>query len=422
MGGRGRRVALRIAFYHNHPPGGAARALFHVCAALGQRHTIDAFTLTTAEGGDAPSVREVRRFEFAPHAPARFGLYLNELRAHRDIERLRRVNRDAAEAIDRGGYDVVLASACRFAQAPPVLEYLATPSVYFCHEPPRRFIDPFCRPEAYERGAYLQVRRLIHAPAHRIVERAWQRTDRRAAGGATALLTNSRFTQGRIRAYYRREATVAHLGVDSAAFGEATRDGDYVLSVGAIEHHKGFDFLIGALSRMPASSRPALMLVGGTANESVLRGLRALAAAGGVDLRVRLRLSERELAGAYRHARAFAYSPRLEPFGLVVLEAMASALPVVAVAEGGVVESVDDGETGVLVARDEHAFADALAGVLGDEARGMRLGTAARQRARETWTWEAAAGRVEAALEATRRRPDTAGAGEARGRATLTAV
>lgn len=399
--------------FHNHPVGGAARAFAHVGAALGERHELDIFTLSSAEECDAPFAGLVRRVPFDRRAPLRFGFYLNELRAFQDIGRLHRANREAAAEIDDGGYDVVLASACRFAQAPPVLTYLTTPSVYLCHEPPRRFVDPFCRPETFERGAYKRLHRFVHQPAHHFVEKAWQRTDRQAVLRATAVLANSRFSQGRIRSYYGVNATVAYLGVDVARFSEATGDGDYVLSVGAVENHKDYGFLIRALSRLPKNRRPPLVIVGGSANGSVLTSLNKLASACGVDLTVRLRLSDLELAEAYRQARAFVYSPRLEPFGLVVLEAMASALPVVAVAEGGIPESIEDGETGILVKRDEDAFADALDRVLTDTSEARRLGTAAKQCAHEAWTWEAAAERIEGEMDKVvgrdlaRRRPST---------------
>lgn len=395
---RGGSVALRIALYHNHPPGGAAQSFAHIGAELGARHELDVFTLSSAEELQA-SARSVRCFPFEPRSPMRFGLYLNELRSLQDIGALHRVNQRVAAEIDGGAYDVVLVSACRFAQAPPLLQHLRTPSVYFCHEPPRRFIDAFCRPEAFERGAYKRARRLVHRPVHQFVERAWQRTDQRAVRSATAVLTNSRFTQGRIRGYYGVNATVTYLGVDCERFSDATYDGGYVLSVGAIERHKGYDFLVRALARVPRDRRPPLLIVGGSANEAVARDLAALASRCDVELAIRLRLSARELTEAYRRARAFVYSSRLEPFGLAVLEAMASSLPVVAVAEGGVLESVDDGVTGLLVARREDAFAGALDRVLTDTGEAVRLGRAARRRAQEAWTWDAAAARIEIELD-----------------------
>jgi glycosyltransferase involved in cell wall biosynthesis len=75
-----------------------------------------------------------------------------------------------------------------------------------------------------------------------------------------------------------------------------------------------------------------------------------------------------------------------EPFGLVVLEAMASAKPVVATAPGGPSETVVDGETGFLVpSSDPGAIARALEELLADAQKRIRMGEAGRRRAREVF-------------------------------------
>lgn len=87
-----------------------------------------------------------------------------------------------------------------------------------------------------------------------------------------------------------------------------------------------------------------------------------------------------DLVRLYNQARAFIYAPILEPFGLVVLEAMACGTPVVAVKEGGVRESVIDGVTGWLIPRDPHIFADALGRLLSDEQLALTIGKAGREK------------------------------------------
>jgi glycosyltransferase involved in cell wall biosynthesis len=79
-----------------------------------------------------------------------------------------------------------------------------------------------------------------------------------------------------------------------------------------------------------------------------------------------------------------------EGFGLAAAEAMAFGRPVVAAAGGGLLELVDDGETGLLVPpRDASALRDAVLRLLGDEELRARLGAAARQRAQERLGWDA---------------------------------
>jgi len=91
-------------------------------------------------------------------------------------------------------------------------------------------------------------------------------------------------------------------------------------------------------------------------------------------------VSERELAAWYAAADLFVWPAVREAYGLAMLEAQASGLPVVAGREGGVSEVVQDGVTGILCApRDARAFADAVAALLDDPAR--RAAMAARARA-----------------------------------------
>ena len=74
------------------------------------------------------------------------------------------------------------------------------------------------------------------------------------------------------------------------------------------------------------------------------------------------------------------YAPRLEPFGLAPLEAGACALPVVAVAEGGVRETVIDGETGLVSHAKPDLFAECIDAITGDSQLATRLGENGRRR------------------------------------------
>ncbi|MGA2232636.1 MAG: glycosyltransferase family 4 protein [Tepidisphaeraceae bacterium] len=76
-----------------------------------------------------------------------------------------------------------------------------------------------------------------------------------------------------------------------------------------------------------------------------------------------------------------------EPFGQVVVQAMAAAKPVVATNGGGIPEVVADGQTGLLVPmNDPHAMTDAVCRILGDTALSEAMGQKARQRARDLFT------------------------------------
>lgn len=109
-----------------------------------------------------------------------------------------------------------------------------------------------------------------------------------------------------------------------------------------------------------------------------------------------------ELASRYADADVFVFPPLSpEGFGLPPVEAMAAGTPVVATCSGGIVETVRDGETGILVAKnDAPALAQAILQLLEDDALRERMGRAARTRALDHFTWERIAERAYAMYKA----------------------
>jgi glycosyltransferase involved in cell wall biosynthesis len=99
-----------------------------------------------------------------------------------------------------------------------------------------------------------------------------------------------------------------------------------------------------------------------------------------------------ELGPYYERASVVACPSRREGYGIVAREAMAYGRPVVASAVGGLLDAIEDGVTGVLVpARDPAALRAALDRLLSDGALRVGLGAAARARAVERFSLEAAA-------------------------------
>src|SRR5437879_6102220 len=84
--------------------------------------------------------------------------------------------------------------------------------------------------------------------------------------------------------------------------------------------------------------------------------------------------SDAERRALLARAACVVYTPLAEHFGIVPLEAMAAARPVIAVNRGGPTETIVNGETGWLAAPTPTAFADALARVLGDAEGARRMG------------------------------------------------
>ncbi len=102
-----------------------------------------------------------------------------------------------------------------------------------------------------------------------------------------------------------------------------------------------------------------------------------------------------ELPALYASADAFLFASLTETLGLVVLEAMASGLPVIAVPAGGVADHLRDGVNGIATPpRDTAAMAAAMVALARDRERTRRLGAAARATA-EALTWDAELDRLD---------------------------
>lgn len=156
-----------------------------------------------------------------------------------------------------------------------------------------------------------------------------------------------------------------------------------ILYVGRIDlAQKGLEDLLHAMARLDRSSGVKMRLVGedwdGTA------ALRSLARGLGVDDRITWTgpVPTDALRREYAAADLLVLPSHFEPFGIVLLEAMAAGLPVVATRVGGIPEVVADGRTGLLVPpRDPTALAVALDRLIGNRSLRIELGSRGRSRA-----------------------------------------
>lgn len=171
------------------------------------------------------------------------------------------------------------------------------------------------------------------------------------------------------------DAAIVHPGIDASGYDPAP-GGSGALYLGAIVPWKRPDLALEAVARTDVP----LTLAGApldAAGEELLERLRERARRPDLDGRVRF-------AGAVPGARSLLASADCllhcadrEPFGLALLEAMASSVPVVAPAAGGPAEIVDESSGALFPAGDAEAAADAIRGVLADR---ERLGRGARER------------------------------------------
>jgi len=396
-------MALRIAICHDLPSGGGKRALHEMTRRLAARHEIGVYTLSCAEhdfGDLRPYAQRHMAFPFQPLSLARrpFGR-LNQGIRTADLLRLRALQRRIAQQIDAVGYDVVFAHNCQFGQSPAILPFLATSTAYYCQEPPRQIYEP---PVDRPYARFSRVQRLGNCfdPLPGLYRRTLARLDRQNTLAADLVLVNSAYSRESLYRVYGIFARVGYLGADTEVFHPLSLPRqDFVLSVGALNPRKGFDFLLRSLALLDQARRPPLVIVSNHVNAAEHAYLGDLARELQVPVEMRAMVADAELVQLYNQAALTVYAPVMEPFGLVPLESMACGTPVVGVREGGVRETVVHGETGLLVERDPRLFADAVSSLLRDPERRDDMGRQGVEYVKREWSWERSVATLERRLE-----------------------
>jgi D-inositol-3-phosphate glycosyltransferase len=213
------------------------------------------------------------------------------------------------------------------------------------------------------------------------------------------------------------KVSVVPCGVDLATFtpnGPAEGRGARrrIAVIGRLVPRKGIDTTIDAVALVTKRGRHdvELIVVGGASQSTELapdrevKRLTDLARAKGVLDRVTFRgqLPQDRLPALLRSLDTVVCTPWYEPFGIVPLEAMGCAVPVIAARVGGLKDTVVDGRTGILVPpRDPTATADAVEQVLVDPVRAAAFGRAGRRRVRERYSWPRVARETERVYVAT---------------------
>jgi len=195
-------------------------------------------------------------------------------------------------------------------------------------------------------------------------------------------------------------------GTDPAPVAPGTDGRSRLLCVGAVTRTKGQDILVEALATLTDASWTCEFVGPLHRDPRQMADVRRLIDGHGLRDRIRLigPLGGERLAAAYATADVVVLPSRMETYGIVVIEALARAIPVLAADVGGVSEALgqapDGRAPGLLVAPDDPAaLAGALRGWLDDPELRHRLRVAARQRRGILSRWQATSQRMADLLE-----------------------
>ncbi len=207
----------------------------------------------------------------------------------------------AFEQFDFSGFDLVISHTTRFAKS--IITKPQTMHICYCHTPPR-FLWHFSGKKNYGLGEILmsKLRLYDHISAHRV----------------DFFLAGSENAKKRIKKVYGADSKVVYPFTDPERFkGVESFDGGYFVVVGRPNYYKRFDLAINVCKNL----KVPLKIIDGSFSDPlvvrILAGCRAL------------------------------IIPGIEDFGLISLEAQALGKPVVAYKQGGALETVISGKTGV---------------------------------------------------------------------------
>lgn len=206
--------------------------------------------------------------------------------------------------------------------------------ICYCHIPTHFYWSKY---EEYIANPSMRPRWLARLGL-RILVKPLRKNDYAAAQRVDYFIANSTHTQRQIQKYYGRSSTVIHPPVDINRF-TPSPSGDrtgYVMW-GRHVPYKRFDIAIEACNKLGAD----LTIIGSGPDTERLKSLA------GPTIHFTGRISDKELVKYAQSARGFLF-PNEEDFGISAVEALAAGTPVIAYARGGVLDIVQDSETGVL--------------------------------------------------------------------------
>jgi glycosyltransferase involved in cell wall biosynthesis len=235
----------------------------------------------------------------------------------------------AISRFDLSAFDLVISSSHCVAKGVRVRPDAV--HLCYCHTPMRYVWDRY--------DDYFGPDRLAAPlrPLMRLIAKALRAWDVRTAAGVTGFVANSAYVAGRIKRYYARNAEVLQPPVDVDFFTPDERPAAYDLVVSALVPYKRLDLVLDAYR---GTGRPLRVVGQGPERER-------LAALAPPEVQFVGAVDDERLRDLYRGARVV-IMPGIEDFGIVPLEAMACGRPAIVYAEGGGIESVVEGQTGLV--------------------------------------------------------------------------
>jgi glycosyltransferase involved in cell wall biosynthesis len=227
-------------------------------------------------------------------------------------------------------YDIVISSSGWF-MSKGIITRPETKHISYIHHQPRYLYY-------YETAMEWQRYKLVKIYAH-FVNHFLRMWDYVGSQRPDLLITNSQETQNRIRKFYRRESSVVYPPVNIPEHIDLeTRRGNYYVTLSRLARAKNIDVIIKAANEL----KIPLKIVGIGRDESYLKSLA------GSTIEFVGKLSDNDFKELYMNAQAFICTAVDEEFGIAPVEALAHGVPVIAFSSGGLKETINHKQNGLL--------------------------------------------------------------------------
>ena len=350
---------MKIAFFHNVPTGGAKRVVFEQIKLLSKNHTVDLYTLDEKVDFLDFSTLPCQIFTYTFSKENTLPGVLKRITEDTTIfTRLKNLHQQIALDIDSKNYDIVIAHPDFYTQAPFLLQFIKTKSIYFCEELLRQVYEI-----QFKIPTNLSIANKLYEQNIRKIKKQIDKTNAQAAN---VIITTSDFVKKQILEAYNKNAFVCPLGVDTSIFKPDKQQKKHFLFVGMPDISTGLELLQG-ISKKSFKVKKMIKIV---------------------DFSKGKYIKDQQLAKLYSQSLATLCLSKNEPFGLTAIESMACQTPVIALNQGGYTETVVNERTGFLIEDNAEELLKACKFFIEKPKRQQEMGLRGQMMVENKFTWQ----------------------------------
>jgi len=353
---------MRVAVFHELPLGGAHDATNKFSYEL-SKHSIDVDLYYVSEEKDNSDLSFYKYIYFYKITPKIWTGKNWKNRFYNDtifLYQLIRLHKKIATKINSKKYDLVLIHGSKYIESPFILQYINSIKVFYCHDPNYRI--------AYEKTLKINHRKVNSIKyMYEIINRKIRKyLDKNNFNKINYVIANSNYAKKIIFKTYKKKSVVIYPGVNVSFFTPliSKRKDIDVFYIGSKAKIDGYELLKKA-SKILSNKLTIYtkMYEDGWISADKIRDL-------------------------YRRSKIVVCLAHNEPFGSVPIEAFSAGVPVIAVNEGGHMETVKNGKNGILIPRNYKNLAQKINYLLKNDKIRVNMGKQARKIAINSWSWE----------------------------------